>query len=66
MFAPKREFYPDGEAEVRIHFDLRIPGSVERMHRERTVWQDQSNIEALDMDVFILINRPNVVVREAA
>ena len=52
---------------VRILFDPRIPGSVERMHHERTLWQHQSDIEALlDMDHFILIIRLSEAFREAA
>ena len=66
MVVPDCEFYPEGEAEVRILFDLRIAGSVERMHRERVVWQEQSDIEALDMDHFTLIIRPSAAVRRAA
>jgi hypothetical protein len=66
MVAPDYEFCPEGETEVRILFDLRISGTAERMHRERAVWQEQSDIEALDMDHFILIIRPSVAVREAA
>jgi hypothetical protein len=66
MVAPDCEFYPEGETEVSIFFDLQIPGSVERMHRERAVWQEQSGIEALDVDHFILIIRLSEAVRGAA
>jgi hypothetical protein len=60
MFAPKCEFYSRGETEVRILFDLTISGSAERMHRERAVWQERSDIEALDEDHFVLIIRPEI------
>jgi hypothetical protein len=60
------ELYLTGGTEVRIFFDLRIPGSAERMHRERAVWQEQSDIEALDMNNVILIIRPGVAVQGAA
>jgi hypothetical protein len=66
MLVPKCEFCPEGETEVRILFDLRIPGSVERMHHGRTVWQEQSDVEALDMHHFIVIIRLSEVVQEAA
>jgi len=39
-------------------FDLRIPGVAERLHRERAAWQEQSEIEVLDKDHFILIVYP--------
>jgi hypothetical protein len=60
MFAPKREFYSRGETDVRILFDLRIAGSAERLHRERSVWQVCSDIEALDEDHYVLIIRPEI------
>jgi hypothetical protein len=58
MFALKYEFYPEGETEVRMLFDLRTPGSAELLHRGRAVWQERSDIEALDEDHFVLIIRP--------
>jgi hypothetical protein len=66
MSVPRCEFFPEGDTEVRILFDLRIPGSTERIHHERTVWQEQSDIEALDMDHFVLIIMLSESVREAA
>jgi hypothetical protein len=59
MVAPQCEFYPERETEVRILFDLRIPGSAERIHLERAAWQERSDIEALDEDHFVLIVRPS-------
>jgi hypothetical protein len=49
-----------------VLFDLRIPSAVERLHRERAAWQEQSDIEALDEDHFILIVRPGGAQRLAA
>jgi hypothetical protein len=66
MVAPRCEFYPEVETEVRILFDLRIPGSAERIHRERALWQERSDIEALDEDHFILVIRPGAAVQGAA
>lgn len=58
MVAPQCEFYPRRETEIGILFDLRLPGSAERIHRERALWQERSDIEALDKDHFILVIRP--------
>lgn len=66
MVAPDCEFYPEGETEVRILFDLRIPGSTERIHRERAAWQEHSEIEALDSDHFVLTIRAGWCIRLAA
>jgi hypothetical protein len=55
MGAPNWEFYPEGKADVTVLFDLRIPGAAERLHRARAVWQQRSDIEAVDEDHLILI-----------
>jgi hypothetical protein len=65
MVVPRCEFYPEVETEVRILFDLRIPGSAERIHRERAVWQRQRENEALDIDHFILGIRLDAAVQGA-
>ena len=44
-----RKFY-----ELSI-YDIRIPGATERVHRKRAVWQEQSDIEDIDNDRFVLI-----------
>jgi hypothetical protein len=51
-------FYATRETEVIVLFDLRIPGVAERLHRERAAWQEQSTVEALDEQHFVLIIRP--------
>jgi hypothetical protein len=66
MVVPRCEFYQEKETEVKILFDLRIPGSAERLHRERALWQERSDIEALDVDHFILVIRPGVDVQVPA
>jgi len=38
-----------------VLFDLRLPGTAERLHGERAAWQGQSEIEAIDEDHFVLI-----------
>jgi hypothetical protein len=40
-----------------VLFDLRLPGTAERLHCERAAWQEQSDIESLDKDHFVLIVR---------
>ena len=52
------ELYLTGRTEILTLFDLRIPGVVERLHRERAAWQERSDIEALDQNHFVLIVQP--------
>jgi hypothetical protein len=66
MTAPKREFHPRAETEIRVLFDLRVAGSAEQFHRERAAWQEHSEIEALDEHHFILIIRAGRCARLAA
>jgi hypothetical protein len=66
VIAPSCEFYLEKETEVRILFDLRIPGCAERIHRERALWQEQSDIEALDENHFILAIRRRAADRRVA
>jgi hypothetical protein len=40
---------------LKIVFDLRIPGAAKRLHRGRAVWQEFTDIEAIDEDHFVLI-----------
>lgn len=65
MIAPRDEFYSRPETEARIAFDLRIPGTAARLHRERAAWADNGDIEALDQNHYVLTVRPGVVVVEA-
>jgi hypothetical protein len=66
MTAPLSGFYPSERTKTWVLFDLRDAGAVEELHRARAVWQDQSDIEALDEDHFILIVRPGLVSERAA
>jgi hypothetical protein len=66
MNAPMHGFYATRETEVIVLFDLRIPGVVVRLHRERAAWQEYADIEALDQDHFVLIIRPGGARRLAA
>ncbi len=57
LFAPKRSV-SESATYTLVIFDIRIPGVAERLHRERAAWQRQSDIEALDQNPYVLINRP--------
>jgi hypothetical protein len=47
-------------------FDLRQPGAAEALHKQRAVWAQYSDIEALDGDCFALVVRPGWVSEAAA
>jgi hypothetical protein len=49
-----------------VLFDLRDSRAVEQLHRERAAWQEFSDIEALNEDVFALILYPGGAQRLAA
>ncbi len=56
MFASLTEYHGSGLHKLVV-FDVRYPGIAERLHRERAVWQERSDIEALDQNHFVLIVR---------
>lgn len=56
-FAPK-SVYPKPTKTIVVIFDLRLPGSADRLHRERSVWGEHSDIEALDQHHYVLTVRP--------
>jgi hypothetical protein len=51
------EVYPNRGTYSLTIYDLRVPQSVTCLHRERAIWQERSQIEALDEDHFILVVR---------
>jgi hypothetical protein len=51
------EVYPNKGTYSLIINDLRFPQSIKYLHREREIWQEHSEIEALDEDHFILVVR---------
>ena len=55
MGAPNCEFYSGGEGGRYGALRLANPGAAERLHRARAVWQQRSDIEAVDEDHLILI-----------
>ena len=54
---PKRDYRNSRESTLVV-FDLRVPGSVERLHSERAAWREYGDIELLDFDHAVLIVRP--------
>jgi len=58
MLTPPHRIIPDSEECLIVLFDLRDPSAVEGLHRGRSIWQGDSDIEALDEDHFILVIRP--------
>lgn len=50
--------YPNNEHQIPVVFDIRIPGVVERFHRERWAWQERADVEALDESHYVMIIRP--------
>ena len=53
-----RGLYPDEPEYCLTIFDVRIPGTAERLHREREGWGDDADIEALDQDHYALVVKP--------
>ncbi len=56
-FAPHR-IIPDSDSTFLAIFDLRIPGTAARLHRERAAWAENGDIEALDQNHYVLTVRP--------
>jgi hypothetical protein len=52
------QLYPNSSECVIVLFDLRLASTAKRLHRERAAWQEQSDIEALDENHFVLVVRP--------
>jgi hypothetical protein len=49
--------YPSSSPCIVVLFDLREPGAAQDLHQARGVWQEDSDIEALDEDHFALLLR---------
>jgi len=58
--------YPKTPECLITLFDLRNPNAVEELHRQRAVWQGDSDIEPLDGDHFVLVVQPGWVSEAAA
>jgi hypothetical protein len=66
MLAPPHRIIPDSEPYELVLFDLRDLEVCTSLHKQRAVWQERSDIEALDEDHLVLIIRPDAPFREAA
>ena len=55
--APKT-LYPSSSEYIVVLFDLRLPGTTDRLARERAAWHAQSDIEALDENHVVLLVWP--------
>jgi hypothetical protein len=62
---PKRDYRNSGEYTL-VLFDLRVPGSVERLHSERAAWREHADIELLDFEHAVLVVRPGTARRLAS
>ena len=51
------QFYPYDQEYQPVVFDLRVLDAPERLHRERSAWKDQADIEMLDHDHAVLVIR---------
>ena len=66
MYALQEESYPNEQQSMWVLLDLCIPSIAERLHRERAAWPEQSEIEILDKDHFVLIIQAGGVRRLAS
>ena len=58
MTLTPKTLYPSSSQYIIVLFDLRLPGIADRLARERTAWQAQCYIEALDENHVALLMRP--------
>jgi len=65
MIAPDPFYLTHPECLISV-FDLRERGSAEAHHKQRAIWAEYSDVEALDEDHFVLIRRPGWVSKAAA
>ena len=61
MIATNTSIPHNGPYEL-IVYDLRIPASAERLHRERATAAEYGDIEALDENHYVLIVHPGAAV----
>jgi hypothetical protein len=59
---PGRDYRNDRDCTLVV-FDLRVPGSTERLHSECAAWRENAQIEMLDYDHAVLIVRPGTARR---
>jgi hypothetical protein len=61
-----RPFYPKSSECLLLLFDLRDPVACEQVHRLRTIWQENSDLEALGPDHMIVFLYPGGAARRLA
>jgi hypothetical protein len=66
MIRPQPEVYPSNSGCIVVLFDLQDSEAVKELHRLRAVWQEASDIEALDEDHFTLLLWPGAATRRLA
>ncbi|MGF1472109.1 MAG: hypothetical protein ACFB50_10260 [Rubrobacteraceae bacterium] len=54
--------YPNRGSFQAAVYDIRIPGVAERLHRERAMWAEYADIEALDANHYVLLIYPGAAV----
>ncbi len=58
MFASPTEYH-GSEPYNLVVFDIRYSGVAQRLHRGRALWQERSDIEALDQNHYVLLVWPS-------
>lgn len=58
MDTPQSEFYSGYETKVSVLFDLRHPGSVERLNRELVAWREFGTVERVTESHRVLVVYP--------
>jgi hypothetical protein len=66
MASAPPQFYPETRKCIIVLFDLQDSQAVEMLHHLRAVWQEESDIEALDEDHFALMLWPGAAARRIA
>ena len=66
MTLTPKTLYPSSSQYIIILFDLRLPGTAQRLDRERAAWQAQSDTESLDENHVALLVQPGGARRLAA
>jgi hypothetical protein len=60
MIAPDPFYMTHPECLISV-FDLRECGGAEALHKQRAIWVEHSDLEALDEDHLVLVVRPGWV-----
>jgi hypothetical protein len=66
MTLTPKTLYPSSSQYIIVLFDLRLPGTAQRLDRERAAWQAESDTESLDENHVALLVQPGGARRLAA